>query len=119
MNKNILMLSVLILFSLSINHDSATISPNNLVVQIEYTKPISSVQSLNVIFQSRPSAQLAEQMVRDAINMMIKNIPPSVEILGVAWFSKNGTEESEEMIAFANAKTSIVYNPKTKQFSYL
>lgn len=119
MNKIIWMLSLLILFSSSINHESAAVSPKNLIVQIEYTKPIASVQSLNVIFQSRPNAQLAEQVVRDAINMMIKHFPPSVEILGIAWFSKDGIEGNEEIISFPNGKSSIVYNPKTKQFSYL
>ena len=90
-----------------------TTSTQNLIFRVEYTKPIAKVQSLQVLFYVSVSPQKAEEILRDAMTLAIKNLPPSVEILGNAWDSK------ENQISFPNGKDSIVYNPKTKQFSYL
>ena len=120
MRKMILTVIVfaLILASPSIPASSAS-SAKNLVFVIEFTKPIASVQNLNVIFRTRPTPQIAEQVVRDSISLAIKYFPPTVEVMGVAWYSSDGVEYNEEKLNFANGKSFLVYNPKTKAITYL
>jgi hypothetical protein len=99
--------------AVSLVQPGQTISAQNLIFRVEYTKPIAKVQSLQVIFFVSVSSLKAEEILRDAMTLAIKNLPPSVEILGNAW------DSNENQISLSNGKKNIVYNPKTKQYSYL
>lgn len=119
MKKPILILGIIMVGGFFLVNTIQPISPRNLIFQIEYTKPIANVQSLQVAFYVRISSQKAEEILRDAIAMSIKSLPPSVEILGTAWDSVGLGPGDEKRIGFPNGKISIVYNPNTKTFSYL
>jgi hypothetical protein len=95
------------------------INRNNMLFQVEYTKPIAGVQSLNVIFFSAVTGQKAEAFLREIMAMTINFSPPSVEIVGTAWDARGRGENEEKQIPFPNGKSFLVYSPKTKQFSYL
>lgn len=111
--RRILWVFFVVMVAVSLVQIGQTTSPKNLIFQVEYTKPIAKVQSLQVQFFVKVSPQKAEEILRDAMALAIKNLPPSVDILGNVW------DSNENPITLPNGKRHIVYNLKTKQYSYL
>jgi len=107
----------LVIFLLSLSLGST--SRKNLLFQVEYTKAVDNVQSLQILFFSKTTPQRAESMLRDFMILTIKYSPPTVEIVGFMWDSRDRVEGDEKMIHFPNGKSTLVYSPKTKKFSYL
>lgn len=118
MKKVVFLFVVVALFACAVGFGQIA-QTKNLIFNIEYTKPIASVQSLQVVFYVKVTPQVAEATVREAMNLAIKNLPPTVEILGNAWDAIGRQKGDERQISFSNGKSHIVYNPKTKSFSYL
>ncbi len=114
MKRCAILVSVFLLF---VSLDS--MESKNLLFQVEYTKPIASVQSLSIVFFTTVTPQRAEAALRDFMALAIKHSPPTVEILGTVWDSKDRLEGDERRIRFSNGKTSLVYSPKTKELTYL
>jgi len=114
-----LKLIVLILIFCMVSIPGASISPKNLIFQVEYTKPIAKVQGLDVIFHVKATPQQAETILKSQMEIAIKFFPPTDEILGTVWYAPDGINGTEKMIPFTNGKKHIVYSPKTKLFSYM
>jgi hypothetical protein len=120
--KKILFLSMMFLFIFQILafSQNRALSPQTHFYSVEYIRGEKiKCHTLDIRFFIKATAQQAEEILRSQLNFIVKNFPPSIDILATAWYSTSSDYYEGTIIPLPNGKEHLAYTAKTKKIDYM